>query len=59
MMTECLNILFVAVMTMRDVDVPLLFGDHLNADMMVVLTNHSNPSVRTAAVRLIAIYFTR
>ena len=59
LMSEALNILFVAVMTMRDVDVPLLFGEYLNPDMIVVFANHKSPSVRMAAVRLLAVYFNR
>ena len=59
LVAEVLNILFEAITTMRDVDVPLVFGDHLNADTIVVLTNHNWASVRAAAVRLLAVYFTR
>ncbi|XP_076817532.1 lysosomal-trafficking regulator-like isoform X1 [Clavelina lepadiformis] len=57
--TEILNILFVSVMTMRDVDVPMLFSGPINFEMLVVMTHHKSASVRTAVIRLLAAYFSR
>nr|CAB3263579.1 lysosomal-trafficking regulator-like [Phallusia mammillata] len=59
MVNEILKILFVATMTMKDMDVNKLFGKSLTSDVLVVLTHHKNPDVRAAVIRMMVAYFSR
>lgn len=59
LITEMMNILFVAVMTMKDVDVPKLLNKALKAETLLVLSHHQCPNIRTAVLRMMVAYFTR
>ena len=59
LMSELLNLLFIALHTFGESQATKLIGGALNDELLLVLCHHHDVHVRTATIRLFYAYFSR